>query len=99
MSTYKSDKEVEREFDNKFCSLYGVNVHDYTGQTIMASTPSNEIKSFISTLRKEDREALVKDIEGMKKENTREHILATYGEGHKEYNNALSDIINLIRGK
>ena len=96
-------EELMKEFDEKFCSLYGINIHDLSsGKLIMGNTKVDEFKSFLTTVynagRDEDRKELMKKIEGMKKHSTGRVPKQVIDE-EDGYNEALSDVIELIKSK
>ncbi len=88
--TYKSPQEVEKEFDDSDIAKYH---------------PANEgawedtkelVKSFISEIRKADREAMVEDIISLLHHLKYDGLI---GERVETYNRAIDDVTNLLKSK
>lgn len=97
----KTDKEIEEEFD-KFISLNIGNVSTGHYCDILDDGGIDLLKDFIIKQRNEDREAMVKWLEGEKRKDCQElKESGTCMHFHVEddtYNEALEEVINYLTG-
>lgn len=91
-----SSKEDWREdFHNKFDSLRTKKDTQLGDNPVLMGF----LTTYISHLLESERREMVDGIEKMRKPDTKEHILATYGEGHLEFNRAIDSVIALMNSK
>lgn len=87
--TYKSDEEALKEFDSAFNWADQIKEQELARWRIMYGCEPQDIKSFILSLRKADREAL-RGLIAKERIEPHEH---DYEAG---YNKALEDVLKLI---